>query len=388
MTAPLVAHLIYKLDCGGMESQLIERIDRMPAASYRHTIISLTDYTAFARRMRRPDVALYALHKPPGLALATHRALFGLLRRLRPAILHSYNLSAIEYAAAAWLAGVPIRINGAHGRSADDPDGSNRKHQMLRRLMLPFYDACYANSADMQRWNREIIGVPERKSALLPNGIDTDRFRPAMAEDRERPLERVFGRGHIVVGSVGRIEAVKNHRSLVDAFGALMARRTDLAPRLRLAIVGDGPLLESLRARVRAAGLEAAAWLPGARDDVAEILRGLTVFALPSVAEGTPGAALEAMASAVPVVGSGVGGVPDVVRDGVCGALVPPNDAAALSVALERYVADPRLAASHGAAARQLVVQHYAISAMVSAYRALYDELCQRKSINATRYDM
>ncbi|WP_432377740.1 TIGR03088 family PEP-CTERM/XrtA system glycosyltransferase [Duganella sp. P38] len=379
MTAPLVVHLIYKLDCGGMENLLIERINRMPPASYRHAVICLTDHTDFAQRIRRPGVELHALHKPPGLALATHAALYRLLRRLRPTILHSYNLSAIEYGPAAWLAGVPVRINGAHGRSAGDPTGSNRKHNLLRRLMLPFYDTCYANSAEMQQWNRNVIGVPQHKSALLPNGIDTERYRPASHDDGNRPLEQIFGPGHIVIGSVGRVEPVKNHGCLVDAFAALTARRPDLAPKLRLAIIGDGPQLPQLRARVQAAGLDAAAWLPGARSDVADILRGLAIFALPSVAEGTPGAALEAMASAVPVVGSDVGGVPEVVADGICGALVPPNDPAALSAALERYAAEPQLAAAHGAAGRARVQQRYAMTAMVAAYQGLYDELCKRK---------
>src|SRR5476649_2176988 len=157
MSAPLVVHLIYRLDFGGLENLLVERINRMPAASYRHAIVCLTDYTAFADKITRPDVTLYALHKRAGLALGTHAALWRLLRRLRPAVLHTYNLSAIEYAPAALLAGVPVRINGAHGREASDPDGLNPRHNMLRRMMLPFYDCCYGNSADLVEWNRKVI---------------------------------------------------------------------------------------------------------------------------------------------------------------------------------------------------------------------------------------
>ena len=76
---------------------------------------------------------------------------------------------------------MPIRINGAHGRDASDPLGSNRRHRLLRRLMLPFYDHCYANSADLLAWLRIGIGVPLHQSRLLPNGVDTDRYRPARA---------------------------------------------------------------------------------------------------------------------------------------------------------------------------------------------------------------
>ena len=379
MMPPLIVHLIYRLDFGGMENLMVERINRMPAGRYRHAVVALTGYTAFAERISRADVALYALDKPPGPALSTHAALWRLLRRLRPDVLHTYNLSAIEYAPAALLAGVPGRINGAHGRDAADPRGLNRKHRLLRRLMIPFYDHCYANSAEMLAWNRDVIGVPVRKSRLLPNGIDTERYRPATAADEAGPLECHFGQGCLVIGSVGRVEPVKNHALLLAAFAALRARRPDLAARLRLAVVGDGPLLQALRAQVDGAGLNDVVWLPGKRDDVAAILRGLTVFALPSIAEGTPGAALEAMASGVPVVGSDVGGVPEVVADGATGTLVPSGDAEALAAALERYAGSPALVHEHGLAARLRVTRHYGMPAMVAAYQALYDELCERK---------
>lgn len=379
MKPPLIVHLVYRLDCGGMENLMVERINRTPPGCYRHAVVCLTGYTAFACRITFPGVALYALDKPPGLALTTHVALWRLLRQLRPTVMHSYNLSAIEYAPIALLAGVPVRINGAHGRDAKDPQGRNRKHNLLRRLMIPFYDYCYANSAEMLAWNRKVIGVPIHKSRLLPNGIDIERYRPANDDDNDDPLIRHFGNDCLVIGSVGRIEAVKDHRTLVTAFGALRARRPDLAARLRLAIIGDGPLLLALREQVAVAGLSQSVWLPGRRDDVAEILRGLTVFALPSIAEGTPGAALEAMASGVPVVSSNVGGAPEVVADGVTGALVRASDHMALSIALERYAADPALVDEHGRAARARVVQHYGMQAMVESYQALYDELCKRK---------
>lgn len=375
---PLVVHLIYRLDFGGLENLMVERINRMPAGAYRHAVVCLTDYTGFAKKIRRPGVGLYALHKRPGLSLGTHAALFKLLRRLRPAILHTYNLSAIEYAPAALLAGVPVRINGAHGRDASDPLGTNRKHNLLRRLMLPFYDCCYANSADMLDWSRTVIGVPERKSRLLANGIDADRFAPR-ADGAEGAGALPFDPACIVIGTVGRVQDVKDHATLLAAFVLLRERLPQLRERLRLAIVGDGPLLAPLRAQAAAAGLAGEVWLPGARNDIPAILRGLSVFAMSSIAEGTPGSALEAMASGLPVVGTRVGGIPEVIEDGVTGCVVPPSDAQAMAAALERYVLDPQMAARHGAAGRERVLRKYNMTAMVAAYQSLYDDLCQRK---------
>jgi sugar transferase (PEP-CTERM/EpsH1 system associated) len=376
--APLIVHLIYRLDFGGLETLMVERINRMPADAYTHAVVCLTDYTDFAKKITRPGVALYALHKQAGLSLGTHAALWKLLRRLKPAILHSYNLSAIEYAPAAMLAGVPIRINGAHGRDAADPQGRNPKHNFLRRMMLPFYDCCYANSADMLEWNRSVIGVPAHKSRLLANGIDTDKFHPAPA-GAGRSSE-FFAPECIVIGTVGRIQDVKDHATLVDAFILLQQRMPEQRHRLRLAIVGDGPLLAAIRAKVAAAGIAGQAWLPGSRTDVAAILRGLDIFAMSSIAEGTPGSALEAMATALPVVGTRVGGIPEVIDDNVTGFVVPASDAGAMAAALERYVLSPALAASHGAAGRERVLRHYNMNAMVDGYQALYDTLCERKN--------
>jgi sugar transferase (PEP-CTERM/EpsH1 system associated) len=376
--APLVVHLIYRLDFGGLENLLVERINRMPASDYRHAIVCLTDYTSFADKITKPGVGLHALHKQPGLSLSTHASLWKLLRRLRPAILHTYNLAAIEYAPAALAAGVPIRVNGLHGRDAADPHGRNPKHNLLRRLMLPFYDCCYANSGDMLAWNRRVIGVPEHKSRLLANGIDAERFHPRAAGEA-RP-DFGFGPDCSVIGTVGRVQDVKDHASLVDAFVLLRARLPQQAARLRLAIVGDGPLLPALRAKVQARGLADQVWLPGARADVAAILRGFDVFAMSSIAEGTPGSALEAMASGLPVVGTRVGGIPEVIDQGVTGQLVAPRDPDAMAAALAPYLCDPALAAAHGAAGRARVLARYSMPAMVAGYKSLYDSLCERKT--------
>ena len=384
LRSPLVVHLVYRLDFGGLETLLVERINRMPATKYRHAVVCLTHYTDFAKKITKPDVALFSLHKMPGLSFKTHLKLWELLRRLQPAVLHTYNLSAIEYAPVGLLAGVPVRINGAHGRDAADPNGTNRKHNLLRRLMVPFYDCCYANSADMLAWSRKVIGVPEQKSRLLANGIDAEKFHPshtdASTNNDEAALPAgIFGPNYTVIGTVGRVQDVKDHASLVDAFTRLREMLPAQRANLRLAIIGDGPLLPALRAQVAVAGLDDVVWLPGARWDVAKILRGLKVFALPSIAEGTPGAALEAMASGLPVVGTAVGGIPEVIDHGVTGQVVPPSDPAAMAAAIGIYVVAPELARQHGSAGRQRVHQHYSMAAMVAGYMSLYDEMSQRK---------
>jgi len=374
---PLVVHLIYRLDFGGLETLLIDCINGMPAHKYRHAIVCLTDYTDLANKITKPGVSLHALHKPPGLGLATHWQLWRLLRGLRPAILHTYNLSTIEYGPAAALANVPVRVHGEHGRDARDPMGTNRRHNLLRRLVLPFYDCYYAISNDLRNWLRESIGVPERKNLLLENGIDTDKFCPPA--NGVRSATAALPEGCLVFGTVGRIQDVKDHASLVDAFIALLALVPQQRARLRLAIVGSGPLLPAITAKVEAAGIADLVWLPGARMDIDVVMRSFSVFVLSSIAEGTPVTILEAMASGLPVVSTSVGGVPEVVLDGVTGALVPASDPGALAHAMARYVAQPQLVAQHGAAGLARSHQHYSMNAMLLAYAGMYDAMLAAK---------
>ncbi|MGI4848400.1 MAG: TIGR03088 family PEP-CTERM/XrtA system glycosyltransferase [Janthinobacterium lividum] len=382
--APLVVHLLHRFDFGGLETLVAQCINRMPAERYRHMIVCLTDYNpAFAARLGRSDVELVSLDKPPGLGLATHRKFWQLLRRLRPAIVHTYNLSALEYNVTAALAGVPVRIHAEHGRDAGDPEGKNKKHNALRRAVDRFVDAYVPVSADLQRWLKEVIGVADSKNQVINNGVDTDHFSPACAPGPAAALPWPAPDGQYLIGTVGRIQDVKDHSGLVKAFIALRAALPAAQSPLRLMIVGDGPLLPALKRQVHDAGLDDFVALPGARTDIAELMRSFSVFAMSSIAEGTPVTILEAMACGLPIVATRVGGIPEVVSDHENGTLVPASDPAALAAALADYYLQPSLAMNHGAAGRARVVRDNSITAMVAGYAALYDALCLRKRVGA-----
>ncbi|WP_313030318.1 TIGR03088 family PEP-CTERM/XrtA system glycosyltransferase [Massilia alkalitolerans] len=371
---PLVVHLTYSLDVGGLETLLVDCINRMPPERYRHAVVCLTRYTDFAKRITQPGVELYALGKPPGLGLGTHLQFWKLMRRLRPAILHTYNLSALEYNFSGALAGIPVRIHAEHGRDASDPHGLNPKHNFLRRRLAPFIDCFIPVSEDLRRWLGETVGIPAQQTLFIRNGVDTERFAAAAASQASP-----WGPDDIVIGTVARIQDVKNHRGLVEAFARLRELEPSLRERLRLSIVGDGPLMGAVREQVANLGLQDVVWLPGARADVAALLHGFSLFALPSLAEGTPVSMLEAMACGLPVVASKVGGIPEVVTDGVEGSLVPVQDTEALARTLASYVRDPALRRQRGEAARARVEAAFSMRAMLAEYGKLYDRLCRQK---------
>lgn len=371
---PLVVHLIYRLDFGGLETLLVDCINHMPPERYRHAVVCLTGYTEFADKITRPGVELYALDKQPGLGLGIHVKLFKLLRRLRPAVLHTYNFACAEYAAPAWLAGVPVRVHAEHGRDASDPQGLNPKHNFLRRALVPFIDRYVPVSHDLHRWLKDVVRIPAAKAELIMNGVDTVRFAPQLPA----AVTPWAGQDVFVIGTVGRLQDVKDQASLIEAFALLRARGAN--ERVRLAIVGDGPLREKLAQKARELGVLELIWFPGARNDIPELMRAFDVFALSSIAEGTPVTLLEAMACGLPVVATKVGGIPEVVQEGVNGALVPASNPAALADALEKYVEDAVRVAAHGAAARTAIERHYSVAAMVGAYTALYDRLSNTKT--------
>lgn len=372
-------HLIFRLDFGGLEMLLVELINRLPLDKYRHVIVCLTNSTEFAKKITREDVKIYSLHKAAGLGFKTHAQFWRLCRQLRPAILHTYNLPTIEYSLTACLAGVPIRVHAEHGRDISDPEGKIWKYNALRKLLRPLIDCFIPVSRDLEQWLRTRIGVLSNKICLINNGVDLQRFTCREKNDLIRKSDALFSEDHFVIGTVGRLQEVKNHLALIDAFLLLRTRFPLEAALARLMIVGDGPLLETLKNRIRQEGLTEFIKLPGARNDIPELLRGLSLFAMSSLAEGTPVVLLEAMASGLPVVATRVGGIPDLVVHEQTGYLVESTNVEALAAAMGRYLTDPALVQQHGKAGRKRVEEVYGLDTMLKGYLDLYDRLCMQK---------
>ena len=370
-----VAHVIYRLAIGGLENGLVNLINRLPAEKFRHTVICLTDYTDFRARIDRSDVEVVALRKRPGNDIRMLVRLWSLFRELGPDIVHTRNLAALEASVPAWLAGVPIRVHGEHGRDMEDLEGKSRKHRLIRRLCRPFVHSYVALSRDLEDYLSERVGVPERKIFQIYNGVDTRRFHPSQDVERPSMIEDLAGPEAVVFGTVGRLQPVKNQGCLVEAFIRLVSRDPERYGRARLVVVGDGPERGRAQERLAGAGLGHLAWFAGARDDVPVLMRAMDVFVLPSLAEGISNTVLEAMATGLPVVATGVGGNPELVHEGATGVLVEPGDPDALARGMARYLDEPGLAQVHGEAGRNRVLREFSLDTMLRRYERLYDGL-------------
>lgn len=371
---PLVAHIMYRFDTGGLENGIVNLINHMPADRYRHAVIALTVVTDFRLRIQRDDVEFISLNKAPGHGIWLFPRLFALFRRLRPAIVHSRNLAALEAQLPAWAAGVPVRIHGEHGRDVGDLDGSNVTYQRVRRFYRPFVNYYLALSQDLREYLTTQIKVPEDKVLQVYNGVDADRFHPA-GLDHSIPGCPFSRQDHWTIGTVGRMQTVKNQPMLVRAFIRALEIDSSLSRRLRLVMIGDGPLRAECKQLLDAAGIGDLAWLPGERNDVAAIMGGLDCFVLPSLAEGISNTILEAMASGLPVIATDVGGNADLVKSGINGQIVPAGDPEALAHQIVKFVNAPGQAKIMGRLGRQRVEEKFSMNAMVAAYLGVYDQL-------------
>lgn len=376
--APLVAHVIFHLTVGGLENGLVNLINHMPPARYRHAIICLKGYTDFRDRIARKDVEVIALNKKEGNDFLLYLNLFKTLRRLKPDILHTRNLAALEGQVVAALAGVRTRVHGEHGRDMSDLDGSNGKYRLLRKALIPFASHVTTVSKDLETWLVDAIGVRPAGVTQIYNGVDSERFHPRMDWEAIGP-PGFMTRDCVVIGSVGRMAAVKDFPNLVRAFLLLLDREPENRTRLRLLIVGEGESHNQCLEMLRTAGAQALAWLPGVRSDTDQMMRAMDMFVLPSLGEGISNTILEAMATGLPIIATRVGGNVELVDDGASGRLVPPADPGALADALSDYGKDGALRARHGEAARQKIEANFSMDAMTRAYMQVYDGVLRQR---------
>jgi len=274
-------------------------------------------------------------------------------RSIDPTIVHTCDLDANIFGLpGAALAGVPVRIANRREILAGDKSPANLRAQ---RLAYRAAHAVVANSsAAGDQLARE--GVLSDKLRLIANGLDIRRFVPVTP----RPDIR-----RIVM--VANLRPEKGQDTLLAAAPRILARYPDAS----FTFVGDGPRREALELLTRALGISERVRFMGESRDVAPILAGHDLFVLPSRSEAFPNALIEAMATALPVVATDVGGIPEVVRPG-SGLLVRPNDERVLADAVLALMDDPAAAAALGRAARADVERHYTIDRMVERFEQIY----------------
>lgn len=367
-----VVHLVYRFTTGGLENVVAQLVNQLPADQFRHTILSVTDIDpVFAQRIEPGRAELIALNKPPGQPFRLYPKAWRVLRQLKPDVVHSCNLAALEFMPVAALAGVPRRVHAEHGMDTAELTGKGSRYLALRRFYRHFVHEQVAVSDALGEYLRTRVGVAPAHVHHIPNGVDTRAFRPRQPNAPLPPHYPFVPGRDWVMGTVGRQVDIKNPLLLVDAFIALARSGEPGTERLRLAMVGDGPLAADILQRLQAADLLDRAWLPGVRSDVAHILRALDCFVLPSRSEATSCTLQEAMATGLPIVTTDVGGNAALLDQGRCGTLVPSDNVQTLA---EQIRQQQRLGDCNPQATAALasVRKRYSLDVMIERYHLLF----------------
>jgi sugar transferase (PEP-CTERM/EpsH1 system associated) len=369
---PLIVHVIHHFGVGGMENGIVNLINHMPPERYRHAIVCLTGYSEFHKRLNQP-VELVALNKRAGNDIGLYGRLFRELRRLKPAIVHTRNLAALEGQVVAAAAGISNRVHGEHGRDMFDLQGKNRKYNLLRQAIRPLVKHYIPVSKDLESWLIDTVRVNPARATHVYNGVDSVKFTPFTSPRVNFGPPGFCPPEGFVIGAVGRMAEVKDYPNLVRAFLRMLELKPEISARARLVILGEGVARATCLALLKQSNAEHLAWLPGNRDDIADLMRQFDVFCLSSLGEGVSNTILEAMACGLPVVATAVGGNSELVDEGITGTLVPSADPKAMAHALLMYYQDSARARTHGAAGRAKIEAHFSMSAMVRGYLGVYD---------------
>ena len=271
---------------------------------------------------------------------------------------------------AAKLAGVPVIASAIH--STGWPDGIGR----CNRWLTPITDTIIAVAKAHAEFLVEHERFPKDKVVVIPNGVDTHRFR-SNVRGRER-IRRELGipLSSDVVGIVAALRPEKNHTLFIDVAAELIKHRTET----HFVIVGDGPCRSAIEQQIAGLGLEHRCHLMGSRHDTPDILSAIDVFALTSHNEASPVSILEALSTEVPVVATDVGSIHETVEQGRTGYLVKPGDRDAMARRIAELLDDPMAAKEMGIQGRDLVVKRASLETMVRSYEDLLCGLYDRKT--------
>lgn len=369
--------LIRSLHSGGAERQLSELVKRLDKSRFEVTVLTFYGGGLFWDTVERtPGVRLVSLRKTGRWDMVVFGArLVRFLRRLRPDIVHGYLGVANELA---WLGGRAAGAKVVWGlrssnRDLDRYDWSFRATLAVSSRLSRYVDLQILNSHAGLRYHVDQHGFDCRNTAVVPNGIDTDRFRPL--PDAGKQVRRAWGvhDDEFLVGLVGRLDPMKDHAT----FLAAMARLADRHPRIRVACVGDGPAATLRRLGGSPAALALGGrlrWEP-ARADVECVLAALDALVLSSAyGEGFPNVVGEAMAAEVPCIVTDVGDAAALLADPQ--RIVPPEDAEGLAEACGRLLDLPTAERRRIAAAeRRRIIEHFDTAQLVERTTALLEDV-------------
>jgi glycosyltransferase involved in cell wall biosynthesis len=365
-----VLHVIDSFDLGGAQTFLLSLMRNHDSSRFVAEVAAMHGHGVFELEFQKAGIRTYSLS--PGKFPPLY-----FLNFLR--LMHSGKFDILHFHLfGANLCAKPLAIAVGH-RAIIVHDQCNDASRDQSPLLLAA-DALankgasrvIAVSESVQRYLLEHEDLPTSKVAMIPNGLAAEEFVPPSAGENElaRAAWKIPAKS-FVIGGVGRLVPQKNLRLFLNVAAQLLPKH----PNLLFVIAGSGPLESELRSHAAALGIAEKVRFLGHVTDRASLYHALDLLLMPSDFEGTPMALLEAMASGLPVLASGVDGIAEVCTDGVDALLVPPGDVNGFAEAMERVIKEEGFREMLGANARKRVLARYEIRGLVRRIETLYEEV-------------
>jgi L-malate glycosyltransferase len=360
---PKVLQVVLSLNPGGTERLVVELVRRLrPELSM--AVCCLDEEGSWGEGLRLENIGVTALQRRDGFRPHLGRAIARIAAQHRTRVVHCHHYSPFVYASIARLWSPNLRIVFTeHGRLSDAPPSAKRR--TANRVLSHAPREVVTVSSELKQ-HLVAEGFPTAKVNVIYNGIDVGEVPDSGMRDRIRQ-ELGIADDTVVVGTVARLDPVKDLVTLIRAIGQQAERR----PPMLLLVIGDGSERQRLESCAREVGVASAVRFLGHREDARALLAGCDLYANSSISEGISLTILEAMAARLPVVATRVGGTPEIV-DASCGCLVPSRDPGALAAALAALASDAGRRQVLAESARARVEQQFTLDRMVREYRHLY----------------
>jgi sugar transferase (PEP-CTERM/EpsH1 system associated) len=367
-----IMHVVRTLATGGMETVVRRLVSRLDPDRFQQSVCTLV-----AADAAQPPHTI-CLERSPDEAAFLVPQLMRVFRRERPDIVHSRNWATIEAPVAARLARIRGIVHSEHGRDLNTIGPQPWRRRLLRKISYSCADRLFAVSQELKDYYCAQLSMKASAFSVIHNGVDVEHFRPDPQTRSAMRAKLGVTPGTLVVGSVGRLDPIKDHVSLLRAADAAVSNAVDL----RLVIVGNGPQRPILEKELaQRPVLARRTVLAGEVSNVTDWLNSFDIFALPSLSEGMSNTLLEAMASGVAPIATAVGGNCEVIENGRSGMLVPAGDVNSLCHALLQLSAAKEKRGELGGNARQHVISNFSIDRMLKRYEEMYIDLAKSKSV-------
>jgi glycosyltransferase involved in cell wall biosynthesis len=371
-----IVHLVTSLEVGGAQHNMLLGLPRLDRDRYEHHIVSIMNRMQMRQQFLKAGIGVHTLGLSHKTDLAVTLRLRSLLKQLQPDILHTYLIHGnVLGRIVGRLVGVPAIIG-----SELTIGQAGRLGRLVTKLTNPLTDAVEVNSETGGKAIVADLGVqPEKVEVVLP-GLDLEAFGGSEGRAAIRSELGLDTKQHLVL-YIGRLRPVKGVDYGIKAFAQALSEQPDM----HMALAGEGEQRQQLENLTAELGISEKVTFLGIRNYLVDVLSAADSVLMPSLTEGFPRVAIEAMASSKPVVATRVGGTPEAIIDGQTGILVPPKDIDAMASAITRLVTDTDLQSRLGSSARLRTEEHYSATSYVARLDEMYQRWAKTTKASAVR---